>query len=294
MSEEFEQMAEVYQLVTTFLVTYSFQIIGAIIILLIGLLIARKVHNLILALCQKKNLDITLSRFIASAVRLLVIAMVGIIALNKVGISVTPLIAAIGAIGLGAGLAVQGLLSNYGAGLNIILARPFVIGDTIHVEGVKGIVEEIHLAYTMLCDEDGVSIMIPNKHIIGEIIHNSQSDSLQVLSVGIAYHCDPKSAVKVIRDALSSLPGLSTDREPLIGIDGFGDSSIDIGIRLWAKTERMFECRYAANMAIHDALEQAGIEIPFPQRDINFNGQNEISPAIASTLKTKEAPNPQR
>lgn len=294
MSEEFEQMAEVYQLVTTFLVTYSFQIIGAIIILLIGLLIARKVHNLILALCQKKNLDITLSRFIASAVRLLVIAMVGIIALNKVGISVTPLIAAIGAIGLGAGLAVQGLLSNYGAGLNIILARPFVIGDTIHVEGVKGIVEEIHLAYTMLCDEDGVSIMIPNKHIIGEIIHNSQSDSLQVLSVGIAYHCDPKSAVKVIRDALSSLPGLSTDREPLIGIDGFGDSSIDIGIRLWAKTERMFECRYAANMAIHDALEQAGIEIPFPQRDINFNGQNEISPAIASTLKTEEAPNSQR
>lgn len=294
MSEEFEQMAEVYQLVTTFLVTYSFQIIGAIIILLIGLLIARKVHNLILALCQKKNLDITLSRFIASAVRLLVIAMVGIIALNKVGISVTPLIAAIGAIGLGAGLAVQGLLSNYGAGLNIILARPFVIGDTIHVEGVKGIVEEIHLAYTMLCDEDGVSIMIPNKHIIGEIIHNSQSDSLQVLSVGIAYHCDPKSAVKVIRDALSSLPGLSTDREPLIGIDGFGDSSIDIGIRLWAKTERMFECRYAANMAIHDALEHAGIEIPFPQRDINFNGQNEISPAITSTLKTEEAPNSQR
>ncbi len=271
MSEEFEQMAEVYQLVTTFLVTYSFQIIGAIIILLIGLLIARKVHNLILALCQKKNLDITLSRFIASAVRLLVIAMVGIIALNKVGISVTPLIAAIGAIGLGAGLAVQGLLSNYGAGLNIILARPFVIGDTIHVEGVKGIVEEIHLAYTMLCDEDGVSIMIPNKHIIGEIIHNSQSDSLQVLSVGIAYHCDPKSAVKVIRDALSSLPGLSTDREPLIGIDGFGDSSIDIGIRLWAKTERMFECRYAANMAIHDALDSAGIEIPFPQRDVHIS-----------------------
>ena len=123
----------------------------------------------------------------------------------------------------------------------------------------------------MLCDEDGVSIMIPNKHIIGEIIHNSQSDSLQVLSVGIAYHCDPKSAVKVIRDALSSLPGLSTDREPLIGIDGFGDSSIDIGIRLWAKTERMFECRYAANMAIHDALDSAGIEIPFPQRDVHIS-----------------------
>ncbi|GGG53716.1 mechanosensitive ion channel protein [Pseudohongiella nitratireducens] len=271
MSEEIEQVAEIYQLVTTFLVTYSFQIVGAIIILLIGLLIARKVHNLILALCQKKGLDITLSRFIASAIRLLVVAMVGIIALNKVGISVTPLIAAIGAIGLGAGLAVQGLLSNYGAGLNIILARPFVIGDTIHVEGVKGIVEEIHLAYTMLSDEDGVSIMIPNKHIIGEVIHNSQSDSLQALSVGIAYHCDPKSAIKVIQQAVSKLPGLSTQRAPLIGIDGFGDSSIDIGVRLWVKTDRLFEIRYAANMAIHEALEEAGIEIPFPQRDIHIS-----------------------
>lgn len=278
MNEEFEQMAEVYQLVTTFLVTYSFQIIGAIIILLIGLIIARKIHNLILALCQKKGLDITLSRFIASSMRLLIVAMVGIIALNKVGISVTPLIAAIGAIGLGAGLAVQGLLSNYGAGLNIILTRPFVLGDTIQVEGVKGIVEEIHLAYTILSDEDDVRIMVPNKHIIGEIIHNSQGDSLQALTVGIAYDSDPKSAIEVIQKALSDIPGLSIERPALIGIDSFGDSSIDIGIRLWVKTERLYECRYAANMAIHEALELAGIEIPFPQRDVHITSTNPSRP----------------
>lgn len=278
MNEEFEQMAEVYQLVTTFLVTYSFQIIGAIIILLIGLIIARKIHNLILALCQKKGLDITLSRFIASSLRLLIVAMVGIIALNKVGISVTPLIAAIGAIGLGAGLAVQGLLSNYGAGLNIILTRPFVLGDTIQVEGVKGIVEEIHLAYTILSDEDDVRIMVPNKHIIGEIIHNSQGDSLQALTVGIAYDSDPKSAIEVIQKALSDIPGLSIERPALIGIDSFGDSSIDIGIRLWVKTERLYECRYAANMAIHEALELAGIEIPFPQRDVHITSTNPSRP----------------
>lgn len=278
MNEEFEQMAEVYQLVTTFLVTYSFQIIGAIIILLIGLIIARKIHNLILALCQKKGLDITLSRFIASSLRLLIVAMVGIIALNKVGISVTPLIAAIGAIGLGAGLAVQGLLSNYGAGLNIILTRPFVLGDTIQVEGVKGIVEEIHLAYTILSDEDDVRIMVPNKHIIGEIIHNSQGDSLQALTVGIAYDSDPKSAIEVIQKALSDIPGLSIERPALIGIDSFGDSSIDIGIRLWVKTERLYECRYAANMAIHEALELAGIEIPFPQRDVRITSTNPSRP----------------
>ena len=278
MNEEFEQMAEVYQLVTTFLVTYSFQILGAIFILLIGLIIARKIHNLILALCQKKGLDITLSRFIASSLRLLVVAMVGIIALNKVGISVTPLIAAIGAIGLGAGLAVQGLLSNYGAGLNIILTRPFVLGDTIQVEGVKGIVEEIHLAYTILSDEDDVRIMVPNKHIIGEVIHNSQGDSLQSLCVGIAYHCDPKAAIEVIRQALAELPGQSTERPALIGIDTFGDSSIDIGVRLWVKTERLYECRYAANMAIHEALELAGIEIPFPQRDVHITSTTPSRP----------------
>ncbi|ALO45245.1 mechanosensitive ion channel family protein [Pseudohongiella spirulinae] len=271
MEDEIQQMTAIYEMIVTYLVTYSFQIIGAVIVLLIGILIARKVSNFVLKLCERKKLDITLSRFAANTVKILIIVMVAVIALGQLGISVTPMVAAIGALGLGAGLAVQGLLSNYGAGLNIILARPFVLGDTIEVNGVKGVVREIHLAYTLLADEDNVQILVPNRHIVGEIIHNSQADSLVELTVGIAYHCQPEQAIEVIRKALSSVPGISHVRQPLIGIHQFGDSSIDIGIRLWALTERLYESRYSTNLAIHRALAEAGIEIPFPQRDVRIS-----------------------
>lgn len=270
MEQELQQAQEIYKLVTEFFVTYSFQIIGAIIIFLLGVLVARKVGKVVQALCEKKNLDITLSRFIASATRLIIIVMVGIIALGKVGISVTPFVAAIGAVSLGAGLAVQGLLSNYGAGLNIIITRPFVVGDTIRVKNVIGLVKEVHLGFTLLTDEDNVEITIPNKHIIGEIIHNSHTDTLVEETVGIAYDSNTDLAIAVIRDVLLQTDKVSQDRAPLVGIENFADSSINIGIRFWAPTSHYFETRYRANAAIFDALQTAGIVIPFPQREVRL------------------------
>ncbi len=270
MEQEIEQVVGIYTLIIEFFVNYSFQLFGALIVLGVGILIARKVDGWVFALCQRKNIDITLSRFAASSVRIIIIVMVAIIALGKLGISVTPFLAAVGALSLGAGLALQGLLSNYSAGLNIILARPFVVGDTISVQGVTGLVSEVHLAYTALVDEDGVIITIPNKHIVGEVIHNSQADSIIELSVGIAYQSQPEAAIVLVRKALEDIEGISDARLPLVGIDGFGDSSIDLGIRFWAKTEKLFDARYKANLAIYNALEQGGIEIPYPQAEVKI------------------------
>lgn len=131
--------------------------------------------------------------------------MVAIIALGKLGISVTPFVAAIGALSLGAGLALQGLLSNYGAGLYIIISRPFIVGDTIRVQDVTGLVKEVHLAFTMLADEDDVEITIPNRHIIGEILYNSHTDTLAEETVGITYDSDPNKAIAVIKQALGTV-----------------------------------------------------------------------------------------
>lgn len=276
MDQELEQFAAIYEQVTTFLVNYSFQLIGAVIVFLIGVLVARRVSNFVLSLCERKGLDVTLSGFIANTTRLLIIVMTAIIALGKLGISITPFVAAVGALSLGAGLAMQGLLSNYGAGLNIILARPFVVGDTISVQGVGGVVKEVHLAYTVLADEDEVKITIPNKHIVGEIIHNSQNDSIAEFKVGIAYHCDPKKAVQVILEGLAGIEGISTARAPQVGIEGFGDSSIDIGVRYWVRTQVRHEAQYLANMAIYDALQAAAIDIPFPQREVRMLNEAQI------------------
>lgn len=277
MEQEIQQAQAIYKIITEFFVNYSFQILGAFIIMALGVLVARKLGNAVLKLCEKKQLDITLSRFIATTVKILIIVMVAIIALGKIGISVTPFVAAIGALSLGAGLAMQGLLSNYGAGLNIILARPFVVGDTIRIQGVIGQVKEVHLAYTLLTDEDDVEITIPNKHIVGEIIQNSHADTLAEETIGIAYDSDPDKAIKVIKLALASVDKVSTARAPLVGIEDFADSSINIGIRFWAPTSHYFETRYRANAAIFTALKDAEITIPFPQREIRILNETPLA-----------------
>ena len=133
---ELQQVEKYYNLITEYLVTYSMQIVGAILILVFGLWISQKVSNMVAALMQRHNIDITLTNFISNVIKVLLIIMFLIIALGKIGISVTPFVAAIGAASLGAGLALQGMLSNYGAGLAIIATRPFVVGDTIEVKGV--------------------------------------------------------------------------------------------------------------------------------------------------------------
>jgi len=270
LKQEIEQVSEVYQIIVNFFTNYSFQLIGAFLIFLLGYFVAGKIAKAVLSLCEKQKLDITLSRFLANTTKMLVVVMVTIISLGKLGISVTPFIAAIGAISLGAGLALQGLLANYAAGFNIILIRPFVVGDTIQVKGVKGIVKEVLLAYTVIEDEDKAEITIPNKHIVGEILHNSKENTLLQISVGISYQNDPVSTIALVEKTLLNLKLFSEPEQMQVGIDEFADSAINIGIRLWIPTNSLFEVKYKANKAIFLAFEEENITIPFPQRDVHL------------------------
>ncbi|MBV1930337.1 MAG: mechanosensitive ion channel family protein [Porticoccaceae bacterium] len=271
MQDDIDKFREIYDLVITFFVTYSFQLVGAVIILLIGLLISNRLARLVLVVCEKNKIDITLSKFLASCTKIFIIIMVGIICLGKIGISVTPFVAAIGAASLGAGLAMQGLLSNYAAGLNIILTRPFVVGDTIIVQGVTGIVEEVRLAHTILTDEDEVTITIPNRHIVGEIIHNSNTYRVVEATVGVAYSSDIENVRTIIKTVLDEL-GVAKNREPQIGIDGFGDSSINFAMRFWVPTEKFHQLRLQVNDRLFEALTRGGVQIPFPQHEVRILG----------------------
>ncbi|MCP4411981.1 MAG: mechanosensitive ion channel [Gammaproteobacteria bacterium] len=271
--QEFMQLEAIYNIVVNFFVNYSFQLIGAIIILLIGLFVAKKAAKFILRLCDTKGLDVTLSRFISNIAKILIVAMVAIIALGKLGISVTPFLAAIGALSLGAGLALQGLLANYGAGLNIILTRPFIVGDTITVQGESGIVRDILLAYTIIVTEDDVEITIPNKHIVGEILHNSQTVSLLELSIGVSYASDIDKVVQLLSEAVSNHNETSEFKKPRVGIAGFGDSSVDLEIRVWVASNKINATRFVINKVIWDTLQQHQIDIPFPQREVQLLNQ---------------------
>jgi small conductance mechanosensitive channel len=197
--------------------------------------------------------------------------------LNKFGITIAPFIAAIGAVAFGATYALQGPLSNYGAGLAIILGRAFLVGDTITVAGVFGVVEEVTLAHTTLRTEDGVKITVPNKHIVGEILHNSGEYRIVESSVGISYGADPTKAIEVIAQALATFPQLKGGTAPQIGIDDFHDSSVAIGYRYWVPTQRYIETMHGVNLAVYQALGRAGITIPFPQRVVTMAKEQNLS-----------------
>lgn len=270
MEAELQQAEQIYQLVTSYIVTYSFQILGAIVIMLIGWLIARRAGGFAEGMMLRNKVDVTLSRFSAAGLKVLILILVGIIALGNLGISVTPLVAAVGALSLGAGLALQGMLSNYAAGVAIVVTRPFIVGDTISVQNVTGVVKQVNLGNTILTNEDEVQIMIPNKYIVGEIIHNSFADRLVQTRVDIAYGSDPRQATQLIAEVLKKVEGISTERSPQVGIEAFGESGITIGARFWVRTELQFQALHQANAEIHRVLGTHGIDIPFPQRVVRL------------------------
>ena len=273
MKEELEAVEKYMDIIIEFAVKYGFQVIYAIIIFIIGLIIARWLAKTVVRVCESRNLDITLSRFLGNVVRLTVLAFVMIVVLGKFGITMTPFIAAIGAIAFGSSLALAGLMSNYGAGLSIIITRPFVVNDTIQIQGVSGVVEEVGLAATRLETEDGEQITIPNKHIVGEILINSFENKVVETSIGISYDDDPQKAIKVIRDVLKNIPDVVTEPAPQIGIEEFADSSVNIGMRYWVPTKQYFQTLYQANLTVYEALNEAEITIPYPQRDIRMQSE---------------------
>lgn len=270
LTEKLDLINQVYQLLVDLAVNWSFKLVGAIFVLIAGFIVGRWVANMLLRVMEKRDVDVTLRQFIASTIRLIVLVMFAIVALNQLGISITPLIAAIGGLAVGLSLALQGPVSNYGAGLMIILTRMYRVGDTITSQGCAGQVEEISLAATHLRAEDGELIVIPNKHIVGEIHTNSEANRIVEGVIGIAYSADPNLAITAIRKVLADASGVTQDTEPEVGISNFGDSSIDIEYRYWTPTGGYFKTIHTVNLAIFEAFGANDIAIPFPQREVRL------------------------
>jgi len=277
MQEDLQEVSKYYDMIVSFFVNYSMQIVGAVIIFIIGLIVSRYVHKFLLNILIKRNFDQTLSQFVANFVRFLIIIMMAIIAVGKLGISIAPFIAALGAVSLTAGLALQGTVSNFAAGVVLVATKPFKIGDTITIHDVYGEVEEIRLSYTVLINEDKEQITIPNKYMIGDVLVNSFAYRVVEGSVGIAYDSDCENAIEVIKSLLRNHESLSESNEPIVGIEKFNDSSIDIAYRYWAPTNSFFKTQYSVNLELINALKTQNIIIPFPQREIKIIGDKDVS-----------------
>lgn len=269
-NESMAMAQKVYDTLVEYLVKYGLQVLGGLIILLVGLKIADWLAKLFENFCLKKKLDITLTHFLGGIIRAIVLVFAGLMAVEKFGVTISPLIASVSALIFGASFAIQAPLSNYAAGLTVILTRPFVVGNTITVQGVTGVVHEVKLPCTILLSEDGEKITIPNKDIVGQILHNSAEYKVVEKTIGISYADDPERAVKLIRETLKKISKIASKPEPQIGIHAFGDSAIEIGLRYWVPTTEHHSVMHEANLAVYKALKDAAITIPFPQREVRM------------------------
>lgn len=261
MEEQIQTATHLVEVGIEFGVAYGMQLLGALVVLLIGLKVAKWTGQRVMRLCEMKSLDVTLSRFFGSMAKLLIVVIVVIITLSNFGIDIAPLVALAGASAFGLSFALAGPLSNYGAGMVIILTRPFVVGDTIEVRGVSGVTHEVTLSTTTLIGEDDERIIIPNRQIVGEILVNSDSHRIVESQLVIDSQNDPEVAITVIEAALSEFDGLAEGAKPQVGIHDFNFGGIVLGLRYWVPSSRYYQTRYAVNRAALAALKAKGISL---------------------------------
>jgi small conductance mechanosensitive channel len=258
---------EVTDKIITYFIEHGIQILTAIVLMGIGMIVARWVGNILKNWLSKKAFDEPVTTLIVRVVKLLIIAFIGIMALGQMGIQITPLIAGIGVAGVGASLAMQGLLGNLVAGLTIIFTKPFTIGEYIELLGVYGQVTDISLFSTKLLHVDNSHVIVPNRKIVGEILHNYGRIRQLNLTVGIAYGTDTSLALETV---LHHNPRVLKDPAPVLGIAALGESCITLAIKPWVSVEDFVAAQAEIYQAVLARFHEKRIEIPAPRREIRL------------------------
>ncbi len=262
-----------------FLFDYGPKLLGAAIILAVGLIVAFQVGKLLQRWLGKKDLEPPVRILIVRVARLMVMGLTLMLVLEKVGVAIAPIIAGLGVAGVGVGLALQGVLGNLMAGLLIIFTKPFRVGEYIEIHGVHGQVHAIELFSVILVHADRSRVVIPNRKVIGEILHNYGSIRQLDLSVGVAYSTDLNKALNAVNAVLARTPTVLKEPAPVVGVASFGDSAVNIAVKPWTKVGDFGPAAAEVNKALAEEFRKQGIEIPFPQREIRVLNAGE-PPAI--------------
>ena len=252
------------------LIKYGLQVLGAIVILGVGLLLARWVGNLVQKGLQRQDMEPPIRTLLVRFIKVLVIAFTLVVALDTFGVKVAPLIAGIGIAGVGIGIALQGVLSNVMAGLSIIFTKPYRVGEYIEIAGVYGQVETIDIFSTKLVHADRSRVVIPNRKIVGEILHNYGTTRQLTLTVGIGYGSNISEALAIAQDVVAKNPRVLKDPAPAIGISMLADSAITISVQPWVKVGDYGSAQAEVYQALVERMRARSIEIPFPQREVRL------------------------
>ncbi len=262
--------SDVSEKIILYFVEHGIQIVTAIVLMGIGVLIARWIGNIMNRWLRKKAFDEPVSTLIVRVIKLLIIAFVGIMAIGQMGIQITPLIAGLGVIGVGASLAMQGLLGNLVAGLTIIFTKPFTIGEYIELLGVYGQVTDIALFSTTLLHADMSHVIVPNRKVVGEILHNYGKIRQLDMSVGIAYGTDLTLARTLVENVLQQNPRVLKEPAPVFGIASLGDSFITLAIKPWVSVDDFTVAQAEVYRSLLESFQQNKIEIPGPRQAVRL------------------------
>lgn len=251
-------------------IRYGFQVLGALVILGAGFLVAWWAGNLTERPLQRLALEPPLRRLIIRAVRLLVLLFALVIALDKFGFQIAPLVAGIGVAGLGVGIALQGVLSNVVAGLTIILTKPFRVGEHIEIAGVRGDVAAIELFSTTLVHPDRSRIIIPNRKIVGEILHNYGTMRQLNLGVVVPHGTALSSALAVAREVAAANPRVLKEPAPVVGTAQIEPLGVRLGVRPWVRVADVVAAEAELYEALVERFGRAGIGVPLLRQEVRL------------------------
>ncbi|TCS62477.1 mechanosensitive ion channel family protein [Varunaivibrio sulfuroxidans] len=250
---------------------YGLNVLGAIVILILGLWIARRgAHITQAALRRTKRIDETLVTFFSSIVQYTIITFTALAVLSQFGVQTASLLTVLGAAGLAVGLALQGTLSNVAAGVMLLIFRPFKVGDFIDVAGKSGTVNELNLFFTMMATVDNIRVILPNSQVWGSALSNfSTNPTRRVdLLIGVSYGDNIDKAMGVIKDIIARDERIHKEPEPLVAVFELGESSVNIVIRVWTSKDDFWALKFALTKAIKEGFDANAITIPFPTRTL--------------------------
>ena len=271
--EQLTQNSQKYiQLFIEYGTTYGLKVIFALLVFFIGKRIARFLTNLAGKVMKKNNVDVELIGFMSSLLYWLLFALVCVAALGQIGVQTASFIALIGAAGLAVGLALQGSLSNFAAGVLIIILRPFRVGEFVEVAGQSGSIENIMIFTTELRTPDNKCVIIPNSRVLDSNIVNYSSTGTRRVDMvfGIGYGDDIDHARKVITDIINADERILKDPAATIAVSELADSCVNFAVRPWVKTADYWAVHNDVTELVKKRFDSEGISIPFPQQDVNI------------------------
>ncbi|HUU43778.1 MAG TPA: mechanosensitive ion channel domain-containing protein [Planctomycetota bacterium] len=265
-------MDELWTKLVNFGAEYGLQVLGAIVIFVVGRWVAKLLRNVVRRLLTKAKVDATLVSFVGHLVYVLLMTFIIVAILSNLGVETTSFIAVIGAAGLAVGLALQGSLANFAAGVLLVIFRPLKVGDFVEGGGQVGTVEEVGIFTTTLVSPDNRVVTVPNAKLTSDnIINYTEKGTRRVdLVVGVSYAENLKHVKEVIVDELSKDARVLAEPAPTVGVVELADRSVNFAVRPWTGAADYWNVYFDTLAALKTRFDKEGISIPFPQRDVHM------------------------